>query len=432
MTQTPAFVEHPLRRGIVGEMHLRRFTALDSPAQLIQLVRTLDQDQGFDEQAGLARLPASTETASERHREGRFSADIFASWERHSEASTITLTMTGAAAHAHGWLRPASRDGSAALAWAESMPGHVVRATRLIVVANDGEAAPFVATANFRLSHLVSCHVGGGARIWSDFRIHEDGYGRIVIAANVLPAAALASCVQRLQELGNYRNLALIGLPIARAAWGRLNEIEHALALTGQALRDGGQRDDDLLASLTTHSEQLLTLAAQTDFRMSATDAYAVIVGDRLHELQPQAIDGFQSLTDFANRRFNPAVRTCASVSRRLALLNGRAAQFTSLLRTRIETHIENQNGRLLASMDRSARMQLALQHLVESLSSVAISYYLLGLLSYSVKASEHLWHGIAPTTVLGCAAPLIVLAVWFALRVARRRLVHEGASVAK
>jgi uncharacterized membrane-anchored protein len=165
---------------------------------------------------------------------------------------------------------------------------------------------------------------------------------------------------------------------------------------------------------------------------MSATDAYAVIVGDRLHELQPQAIDGFQSLTDFANRRFNPAVRTCASVSRRLALLNGRAAQFTSLLRTRIETHIENQNGRLLASMDRSARMQLALQHLVESLSSVAISYYLLGLLSYSVKASEHLWHGIAPTTVLGCAAPLIVLAVWFALRVARRRLVHEGASVAK
>jgi len=114
---------------------------------------------------------------------------------------------------------------------------------------------------------------------------------------------------------------------------------------------DGHQRDDDLLLALSRQTEQLVSIAAETDFRMSATAAYAVIVAERLEELQVQPISGFQSLADFTSRRFNPAVRTCAALTQRLALLNGRASQFTNLLRTRIETHIENQNGRLLASI---------------------------------------------------------------------------------
>jgi uncharacterized membrane-anchored protein len=418
MTQAPGFIEHPQRPEIVGEMHLRRFPAFELPAQVIQLVRTVEQSQSSDEQLSLAALPDLYGITGERHREGRWSSDVRASWERHSEASTITVTMTGATAQGIGWRRPDSIDGAAALEWAEKAPGYVIRATRLIVVASEEAARPFVETADFTQSHLVSCHVADGARIWSDFRIHKDGYGRIVIAANGLPSVELASCVQRLQELGNYRNLALLGLPVARTTWARLDEIERALAETGRVLLNGDLRDDDLLKALTTHSEE---------FRMSATAAYAVIVADRLQELKAQPIKGFQSLTDFTSRRFNPAIRTCAAVSQRLALLNGRAGQFTSLLRTRIETNIENQNGRLLASMDRSARMQLRLQHLVEGLSAVAISYYLLGLISYPVKAAEHVWDGVSPTSLLGIAAPLIVFTVWVALQIMRRRLFREG-----
>ncbi|MBA4759991.1 DUF3422 domain-containing protein [Sphingosinicella sp.] len=426
MTQAPGFIEHPQRPEIVGEMHLRRFPAFELPAQVIQLVRTVDQSQSSDEQLSLAALPDLCGITGERHREGRWSSDVRASWERHSEASTITVTMTGAVAQRIGWRRPDSIDGAAALEWAETAPGYVIRATRIIVVASDEAAGPFVETADFTQSHLVSCHVADGARIWSDFRIHKDGYGRIVIAANGLPPVELASCVQRLQELGNYRNLALLGLPVARTTWARLDEIERALAETGQALLNGDQRDDDLLTALTTHSEELLSITAETEFRMSATAAYAVIVADRLRELKAQPVKGFQSLTDFTSRRFNPAKRTCAAVSQRLALLNGRAGQFTSLLRTRIETNIENQNGRLLASMDRSIRMQLRLQHLVEGLSAVAISYYLLGLITYPIKAAEHVWGGFSPTSLLGVAAPLIVLAVWVALQIMRQRLFRE------
>lgn len=71
--------------------------------------------------------------------------------------------------------------------------------------------------------------------------------------------------------------------------------------------------------------------------------------------------------------------------------------------------------------------MQLRLQHLVEGLSAVAISYYLLGLISYPVKAAEHVWDGVSPTSLLGIAAPLIVLAVWVGLQIMRRRLFREG-----
>lgn len=427
VTQAPCFTEHPQRREVVGEMHLRRFPEFALPAQLVQFVRIIDRCAIAEEQLAIAALPGLSDTTSPRHREGRWSPDVGASWERHNEASTVTVTMVGTAARGVGWDRPPTSDGAAALRWAETVPGSVIRATRLIVVESDEDARYPVDAANFRQSHLVCCHVAGGARIWSDFQIHADGYGRIVIAANSLPGTEVISCVQRLQELGNYRNLALIGLAAARSAWTKLDEIEMALGETGRALLNGKQRDDDLLAALTVHSEQLLSIAAETDFRMSATAAYAEIAAERLQELQPKPIKGFQSLTDFTSRRFNPAVRTCASLSRRLALLNGRASQFTSLLRTRIDTHIENQNARLLASMERSTRMQLRLQHLVEGLSAVAISYYLLGLISYPVKAAEHMLGGVSSTSLLGLAAPFIVLAVWAALQIMRRRLFSES-----
>jgi len=68
----------------------------------------------------------------------------------------------------------------------------------------------------------------------------------------------------------------------------------------------------------------------------------------------------------------------------------------------------------------------LRLQHLVEGLSAVAISYYLIGLISYPLKAAEHVWSGVSPTAILGIVAPLIVLAVWAGLQIMRRRLVYE------
>jgi uncharacterized membrane-anchored protein len=185
-------------------------------------------------------------------------------------------------------------------------------------------------------------------------------------------------------------------------------------------------RDDVLLGRLIQLSADILSIDSGCAYRMSATAAYGRIVASRLAELDVVPIAGHRSLADFTERRLWPAVRTCAALTDRLALLNGRAAQFTALLRTRIETHIENQNGRLLASMDRSARMQLQLQQLVEGLSTVAVSYYALGLLSYPLKAVEKHWPRLSATLLLGLAMPFVALLVFHLIHGAKNRLVSR------
>ncbi len=143
----------------------------------------------------------------------------------------------------------------------------------LIVVESDEDARGPVAAANFRQSHLVSCHA---AERRGDLERTSDPRGRLRAAyrdrGNCLPATEVTSCVQRLQELGNYRNLALIGLAAARSAWTRLDEIELALSETGRSLLESANSGTmTLLAAPTAHSEQLLSIAAETDFRTSAT-----------------------------------------------------------------------------------------------------------------------------------------------------------------
>ena len=95
-------------------------------------------------------------------------------------------------------------------------------------------------------------------------------------------------------------------------------------------------------------SPELGTIASETRYRLSATAAYARLVEARLATLAPLAIPGFASLADFTQRRFSPAIRTCETVVRRQQELAERSAQLTSLLRTRIETRIEDQNAQLL------------------------------------------------------------------------------------
>jgi uncharacterized membrane-anchored protein len=110
----------------------------------------------------------------------------------------------------------------------ESLPGATLRATRIAIVPDDEAAAQMLPAMAFDHEELVSCHVAGPMRIWSDFRIGDQGYGQLLIAANGLDGGPLSRAVQRMQELGNYRNLALIGLPVARAAWPRLDEADRA------------------------------------------------------------------------------------------------------------------------------------------------------------------------------------------------------------
>lgn len=421
--------EHELRRTIVGEMHLRRWPQVRAPAAIVQFVRVLAPEDREAEGTALADLPAGARLVHEdnpHHLDGTFAPGVAFTWERHSEASTTTLFVDNGSLET--LLAPRSDSLLApALDWAAALPGKVIRATRLLLVADEDAALEMLPRVDFAEDELVSCHIGNdcgtAARIWSDFRLGADGFGCVIVAANGMAPGDLTRTLQRLQELGNYRNLALLGLPVARAGWKALDRVEAVLAEMNRAIAHPHVTDDDLLEEVTGLSMELITQSTASDYRMSATEAYATIVEERLAELHIRPCGGHLSLADFTQRRFLPAVRTCAAHRRRAEQLAQRTAQFVALFRTRIETRIENQNGLLLASMERSASRQLRLQQLVEGLSVVAVSYYVLGLIGKILEGGESRLPGMDVRSVTALLVPVVFLGVWLALHHMKKRV---------
>jgi uncharacterized membrane-anchored protein len=101
----------------------------------------------------------------------------------------------------------------------------------------------------------------------------------------------------------------------------------------------------------------------------------------------------------------------------------------SQLLHARVGIAVQEQHRDVLQSVDRRARVQLTLQEMVEGLSVVAIAYYSVGLLAYSLKTLKPFHTGLDPEAVAGAATPVVFALVWYALRRLRRRRL-DGQSV--
>ncbi|ALG60314.1 MULTISPECIES: DUF3422 family protein [Citromicrobium] len=420
-----AFTEHPLRRELVHEMHLRRFAPVHAPARIVQMVYLIAEDRRGEEQRHLSSLPLkplSIEQES-RHAVLHFSGDLTVLWERHTEATTITL------------IGP--REGQDAMAplteWFGAWPGSVLRATRVFVEPGEAEAEALLPEMSFEDADLVSCHVCSGVRVWSDFRIRDDGYGRLLVSAPGRQPDDLGRIVQRLQELGNYRNLALVGLPRVQRLMPELNALEERLAAHAQALvneAEGG--DERLLHDLSQVSAELAQIRAENSYRTSASQAYAQIAADRLDALDVQPIDGYQSLTDFTERRLVPATRTIETFVNRLRRLSERSGDVIALLNTRIDTRIKAQNLELLRSMESSFNLQLRLQNLVEALSVIAASYYAVALIAYMAKGAVGFGEeGHEVDVAIALIAPVVILTIFLLVSRIRHRFIKETENAA-
>lgn len=409
-----ALKNHPLRHRVVSEMHMRRMPALVPPCQMVQVIRIIDpRDHGIERSHALAMpgVARAEAQASARHISGVAPGGIAFVWERHSEATTSTAIFPRA--RPGDVFRQLDTD-SAAMAWLSEAPGGVLRAVRVGVVATEADAERLAEEVGFSAPDLVTCHVGG-ARIWSDFLLHGDGFGRLLVAANGLLPMDLGRLVQKVQELGNYRNMALLGLPMAQEKAREVAEAEDAIVeLSGRMAR--GESDRALLDELTGLASRVSALTAATAFRMSATAAYVAITTDRLEQLKSQPVDGFITLEEFTERRLLPAARTCQSFAQRLESLSGRIERATSLLRTRVEMSVEEQNVALLRSMNRTSARQVRLQKLVEGLSVMAVSYYAVGLLVYLFKGVAPMLGGTMELMAALAVVPVFLL-VWLYMR---------------
>jgi uncharacterized membrane-anchored protein len=274
---------------------------------------------------------------------------------------------------------------------------------------------------------LTAAHVGEDlAMVAGDFRIHEDGFSRFaVLAGPTAGSRRLGRIVQRLVEIETYRILSMLGLPMARRINHELADVEDSLSGLITGIATATQEDRETLAELSRLSAAIEALEAETAYRFAASRAYATLVDERVKALRERRAADRQTLAEFMDRRWRPAMRTCIAAERRLNDLAGRAARAATLLSTRVSVTVEAQNQALLASMNRRAELQLRLQRTVEGISVVAISYYAVSLMGY-VTAPLAGPLGLSNETLIALLAPPVVLAVWAFIRRIRQSIEQD------
>jgi uncharacterized membrane-anchored protein len=419
--------EHGQRRTLAGEVHARPYEQLSAPVRASHFAILHEGLGAADERAFLMELLAAHGAEPPGDGASHFSRDlggIRLKWERHSEFSTYTFLRFDAFAEPFAGspleLLPAD--------WLGRMPGALIAA--LHVAVDSGTRTPDDLGGLFAGNQLIGGKVLGGAgEVWTDFRLHADGFGRTLVLDQGLSRGQIGRLLQRLVEIETYRMLALLAFPVARSAFFEVTRMDRGLSDIVSQLADPNAvgNDRELLDRLTALAAEAERLDAATSFRLSAARAYYDIVNRRIAELREERVPGVQTVGEFMDRRLAPAMRTCETAAERQQLLGRRAARAGDLLRTRVDIALEEKNRDLLRSMNRRAKLQLRLQETVEGLSVVAISYYLLGLVLYAAKGLKGAGLHVDPDLAALAALPVIVGAVILGVRRLRRALGHGG-----
>ena len=422
--------DHPRRIALNDEVHARPPDALSAPLRLSYLVLFGDRPAGEPASghagpgpmADLARRFGLDGPAPEASHHSADLGPFRVTWERHTEFSRFTFVVPG----------PVGDDpfGQTALAavpadWLAALPGTVMLAAHAVLLADaaDGPVDPeAMAQAVFDGNVLVGSAIGGGVgAAFTDFRIHADGFSRLVVRDRGMTRRQAGRMMQRLLEIDTYRVMALLALPVARSTAPLLTRCERELAGITAALMGDGTADERLLDRLTRLEAEVASLSADNDYRFAAAAAYHDLVRRRIAELREERIRGLQTFQEFTERRLAPAMATCRAVAARQEALSQRVARVTQLLSTRVDVARERQNHAVLESMNRRARLQLRLQQTVEGLSTVAISYYVVGLLGYLAKGARAGGLPVDPDLAAALAIPVVVLLAAFGVRHIRR-----------
>ncbi len=339
-------------------------------------------------------------------------------FEKHGEFYRVSMAIPGQSKSEAIAVLPAK--------WVATLPGK-----RLVAIHTHVNEAPRTGSGSAMLSFFQHDDVAGStigqgqARLWMDFRIGTDGFSRILVENISMDAKRMGRALRRIHEIETYRMMALLTLPLARDLSPRIGALERSLddTIAAMAKKDVAGSDAELLGQLTQTSRDAEELSSKSAYRFSAAMAYSNLVTKRIQELNEERLSGHQRVGIFLDRRFSPAMATCKVVSDRIAALTQRCERAGNLLRTRVDIALEDQNQKLLASMNERALLQLRLQETVEGLSIVAISYYAVSLLSkFKDDLTKYLPFHL-PEFVSVLTVPVVVLLVWYFTRRIRRKL---------
>lgn len=421
MSRPHRFVDHPLRRAVQEEIHARPVAFVPSPARVRRVALLLPQQpdavaeahrrfSAWCAEAGVAVPPPGA------RQHGFEAGGRQATWELHTEF--VTLTWTAPLGDRENW--------PSGIGFEAFGPEQLIAAVRIDLI--DELTVPAHILAGFQPASLCASRIDNGhAEVATDFVPDADGFTRFELAASGLSDLRRAIIVRRLLEIETYRTLALLGLPLARSITPDLNAAEGKLGdlVSGLVSAVTTEQAQAALGALHSLSVTGGELVERTSYRFAASRAYGEVLHARLAGLREQSLPAASTLERYLRNRVDPALATCLAVEKRQEALSTKIERATELLNTRISLDIQAQNRSVLSTIATTAKSQFRLQKTVEGLSTIAISYYLLGILGYVLNGVSELAH-FDKTLLVAIAAPFVVLAVWLMIRSIRGSIRDE------
>lgn len=433
--------DHPLRGELSEEVHARPPEAFRSPFRVSYFALLSDSADRRAEWEQLCELLRRFGIMPPARVANHFSTRIdrvHLRWELHTEFSRYTIVAPAEGDEPFRTLALAALPAD----WLASLSGQIIVAAHAAFVRGfgtadsvpDGSQIDYEALAErfFDGNSLVGATIAEGAGLaLTDFRIGADRFSRFLVVDRALTPRQAGRTLQRLLEIETYRMLALLALPAARKLLPFLADGEQELSAITTALAHAREEDEStLFAQVTRLQAETESRSAGNHYRFSAAAAYYELVQQRIRELREHRIAGLQTFHEFTERRLAPALNTCRAAAGRLESLSERVARANQLLSTRIDLSHERQNRALLETMNSRAEAQLRLQLTVEGLSVAAITYYIVGLVSYVAKGLTSAGLALNPDVVAGISIPIVALMAGLGIRRIHQRAASKPGPV--
>ncbi|AVX05224.1 hypothetical protein MXMO3_02713 [Maritalea myrionectae] len=406
------FVDHPFRAQALGEIHARPVQPLGPKGRLRRVATYFGREPGRHDQM-------REEFASWCHknqikptfmtdRQARYQVgEIAATWQLHSEHASIT------------WMAPSTLDEP----WPENIGLEAITAAKLLVTTRvdliDAETVHEEALKGFRRASLSYAKVEEGlAEIATDFLPDNDGFTRLEFAGAGITDVRRGVIARYLLEIETFRSLALLALPVAQDIAPNVDNVERGLENILKRLNNetDPQIIEELLNELNKLALETTHFHGETNALFAASYSYDQLVRHRLGLLEEKRITGHTNMARYLSNRMDPAMATCAALQNRLNALTDRLTRATELLNTKVAIEIHKQNQDALKAISDTSVSQYKLQTTVEGLSTIAITYYALGVLGY-ILAGMQLGAFPSKSLMLAVAAPFVLALTWLAMR---------------
>ncbi len=245
--------DHPYRQELNDEAHARPPVPVVAPLRISYLVCLSGSESRDQDQQAIERLTQAYQVKPPAPEDNHFRADlgpIRVKWERHTEFTRYNFYADGLSddPFAEPVIDLVPTD------WLASLESNVLIAAHVALVAGEESPNPEQISAEmFGGNQLIGSGVAGGTgSAFTDFRIREDGFSRLLVASGRMSPAQAGRTVQRLLEIDTYRMMALLALPTARTLTPFLSGSEQELVRITTALASSEESDEfSLLNRLT-------------------------------------------------------------------------------------------------------------------------------------------------------------------------------------